>query len=187
MKYSYERAATEPASYDRRIAKIELGGSVEPLYGHTDERSSYVVDDYPYGFRARTQIRYWLEGPTGKRGWRFVSQTLNPKSGRWNKPKKSTYSMWAGAMYLDSQDHVKWAGLHEYSTVEDFTQFVKAFPRADLSIAKYVSKAKVKMLERFADGSQYWTINKVKQEPSEADKQEYRKELEQWEKLVRHM
>lgn len=63
----------------------------ETLVGHTSEETAFVVDDYPYGFRLRTQIRYWIES-NNKRGQRFCSQTLNPKTGRWNKPKKSTYS-----------------------------------------------------------------------------------------------
>ena len=54
------------------------------------EAHPFNVADYPYGFNRRTQIRYYIE--TTKRGQRFVSQTLNPKSGNWNKPKKSTYS-----------------------------------------------------------------------------------------------
>lgn len=61
------------------------------LTGHTSESTGYVVDDYPYGFRLRTQIRYWIETREGM-GQRFCSQTLNPKSGQWNKPKCSTYS-----------------------------------------------------------------------------------------------
>jgi hypothetical protein len=67
------------------------------------------VEDYPYGFRLRTKIRYWIE--TTKMGDRFVSQTLNPKNGQWNKPKKSTYCK-VGVMYLDENNHVKWTGLH---------------------------------------------------------------------------
>lgn len=59
------------------------------LTGHTSPDTAYVVDDYPYGFRLRTQIRYWIE--TTKNGQRFVSQTMNPKTGAWNKPKASTY------------------------------------------------------------------------------------------------
>lgn len=61
----------------------------ETLSGHISEESAFVVDDYPYGFHARTQIRYWIE--TTKHGQRFVSQTLNPKTGAWNKPKAGTY------------------------------------------------------------------------------------------------
>ena len=38
-----------------------------------------------------------------KKGYRFVSQTTNPKRpGKvWNKPKASTYSKLGGAMYLN--------------------------------------------------------------------------------------
>lgn len=61
----------------------------ETLTGHVSPETAYIVDDYPYGFRLRTQIRYWIE--TTKNGQRFVSQTLNPKTGAWNKPKAGTY------------------------------------------------------------------------------------------------
>lgn len=61
----------------------------ETLTGHTNKDNAYVVEDYPYGFRLRTQIRYWIE--TTKNGQRFASQTKNPKTGEWNKPKASTY------------------------------------------------------------------------------------------------
>jgi len=56
---------------------------------HTQE-NPIIINDYPYGFRLRTDIKYWIE--TTNRGDRFCSQTLNPKSNEWNKPKKSTYS-----------------------------------------------------------------------------------------------
>ena len=65
--------------------------NMEILQGHNSQESAFIVEDYPYGFRLRTKIRYWVETVKGK-GDRFVSQTLNPKTGRWNKPKKSTYS-----------------------------------------------------------------------------------------------
>ncbi len=65
---------------------------VTPLLGHTSEETAYLVNDYPYGFRLRCQIRYWMEYDK-KRGFRFCSQTTNPKreGTHWNKPKKSTY------------------------------------------------------------------------------------------------
>lgn len=78
------------------------------LHGHVSEDTAYLVDDYPYGFKLRTQIRYWIE--TTKHGDRMVSQTLNPKTGRWNKPKKTTYVKVA-ALYLNDDGHVKWAGI----------------------------------------------------------------------------
>ena len=62
--------------------------SKKPLYGHDKMDNACVVDDYPYG-SLRTKIRFWLEKSPSK-GFRFVSQTLNPKTGKWNAPKPST-------------------------------------------------------------------------------------------------
>ena len=28
---------------------------------HISPETAYVIDDYPYGFRLRCRIRYWLE------------------------------------------------------------------------------------------------------------------------------
>jgi len=92
------------------------------LSGHVSEDTAYVVDDYPYGFRLRCKIRYWLE--SNNKGVRFCSQTSNPKKGHaWNKPKYSTYSSQAGAMYLDNENHVQHAGLHEYMDTESCIAF----------------------------------------------------------------
>jgi hypothetical protein len=82
---------------------------------HVSPETAYVVEDYPYGFRLRCQMRYWLE--TNKtHGVRLCAQTSNPKKpGVWNKPKTATYARFAGAMYLDDVGHVHWTGLTEYT------------------------------------------------------------------------
>jgi hypothetical protein len=86
------------------------------LFGHVSPETAYVVADYPYGFRLRCSIRYWLEFKP-KKGFRFVSQTTNPKRGNvWNKPKASTYSEFGGAMYLNEDGHCTWSGLSQYSS-----------------------------------------------------------------------
>ena len=90
------------------------------LKGHNSPDTAYVVNDYPYGFRLRCKIRYWLE--ENKRGARFVSQTTNPKiEGRevWNKPKASTYALIAGCMYLNEEGHTQWTGLNEYTDAKE--------------------------------------------------------------------
>jgi hypothetical protein len=92
------------------------------LLGYDSETNAYLVEDYPYGFRQRTQIRYWIE--TTNRGDRFCSQTKNPKSGRWNKPKKSTYQT-LGAMYLDDQEHVAWRTLNNFSNPDEVIAFLQ--------------------------------------------------------------
>lgn len=93
------------------------------LSGHTSPETAYVVSDYPYSFRLRTTIRYWLEF-NPKHGFRLWSQTQNPKRGNvWNKAKASTYMRFGGAMYLDDNGHVQWAGLSEYSGAKEAIEF----------------------------------------------------------------
>ena len=98
------------------------------LSGHTSPETAYVVDDYPYGFRLRCKIRYWLEQKRGH-GYRLVSQTTNPKKPGevWNKPKASTYMTFFAVMYLNHESHVDWAGLHCYSGPEGFAKFRQDF------------------------------------------------------------
>jgi hypothetical protein len=103
------------------------------LWGHTSEETAFLVEDYPYGYRLRTQIRYWLE-TSAKHGDRLCSQTLNPKTGKWNKAKKSTYSD-VGVMYLDEQGHVTWAAVSPYSDVEVLDAFM-AVAKGHLSEAQ---------------------------------------------------
>lgn len=96
---------------------------LKPLTGHTSPETAYVVEDYPYGFKLRCKIRYWLEH-NEKKGFRFCSQTTNPKvEGRevWNAPKKSTYTM-LGVMGLDEQGHVTWTGcsMYDFEKLEAF-------------------------------------------------------------------
>lgn len=95
------------------------------LSGHTTPETAYVVNDYPYGFRLRCKIRYWLEWAGSKKGFRLWSQTTNPKKSFecWNKPKASTFCRFGGGMFLDDAGHVDWAGLTEYSSIEECVSF----------------------------------------------------------------
>ena len=93
------------------------------LKGHTTPETAKLVDDYPYGFRLRCKIRYWLEYKNGK-GYRFVSQTTNPKkafgalnlatgerSEPWNKPKASTYTYGLVVMTEDDRGYINYTGI----------------------------------------------------------------------------
>jgi len=82
------------------------------------------VDNYPWGFHLRTKVRYWVETNDKKSGGeRFCKQTLNPKTGLWCKPKKSTYDL-VGFMYLDEKGHVQYEALNIYTAdnkaIDDF-------------------------------------------------------------------
>ena len=155
----------------------------KPLYGHTSPETAYVVKDYPYGFKLRTSIRYWLEKKPGK-GFRFVSQTMNPKTGKWNAPKPSTYTEWAGAMFLDDQDHVVWTGVGAYTNDRDALRFVEDFPGADLSLLRPIVPQKIKYTRGRAEGRYVFTVNGVAQPMSEHEKEESRGELAVWEQIA---
>lgn len=93
------------------------------LYEHTSQETAYVVNDYPWGFRLRTTIRYWIETKEAKNGGqRFASQTINPKTGKWCAVKYSTYSPLM-VMFLDENEHVKYTCLRHNDSEESVNQF----------------------------------------------------------------
>jgi hypothetical protein len=118
--------------------------TMQVLTGHVSPETAYVVDDYPYGFRLRCSIRYWIEYKP-KLGFRLVSQTTNPKRpGTLNKPKASTYFKFGGAMFLDENGHVQFRGLSEYSSGAEAADFAETYgagvPEAGRTIlAKWVA------------------------------------------------
>ena len=121
--------AERQADYRASIAATAERGDV--LDGHTSPETAYLVDDYPYGFRLRCQIRYWLEHKP-RHGFRLVSQTTNPKrpSLVWNKPKAGTYHACA-VMVLDDEGHVHLhtiepGGWSEWETVDAFEEHYAA-------------------------------------------------------------
>lgn len=137
------------------------------LHGHTDEDTAYLVDDYPYGFKLRTQIRYWIE--TTKHGDRFCSQTLNPKTGRWNKPKKSTYSLIA-CMYIDDETgHVEWTGVGHYTDEAIVDEFL-AVMDGHLSKMQQLHLAQILGLRRAMEGVTF-TVREGQRTPEEEEEQ----------------
>lgn len=121
------------SAYIHIVKHNEMFAPDKALYGHNDEGTAHVVGDYPYGFRQRTQIRYWMEHTA--RGDRFASQTLNPSTQKWNAPKKSTYSD-LGVMHLDDQGHVTWSAIGLYTPVAQMQEFLAATDRERLQPAQ---------------------------------------------------
>lgn len=64
-----------------------------------------VSQNYPYGYTLRTEKTDFLEF-SAKHGFRHCSFTVNPKNGRINATKKSTYSP-GMVLYQDENGHVK--------------------------------------------------------------------------------
>ena len=86
------------------------------------EENPILIHDYPYSFK-RTDIRYWVESKK-KKGDRFCSQTLNPKTHEWNKPKKSTYAA-VMVVYLDEKEHITYKSTWRSTSAEDYKNFME--------------------------------------------------------------
>lgn len=56
----------------------------------TSLKSAAIAKDYPYG-RLKTSMHFFVEH-NGKKGWRPVTQSINPKNGRLNNPHAGVYS-----------------------------------------------------------------------------------------------
>ena len=150
------------------MGKLDIS-KFEVLSGHLSPETAYIVNDYPYGFRLRCKIRYWMEHDA-KKGSRFCSQTSNPKRDNltWNKPKKSTYCYVGGVMTkdisgTDTDGHIHWEGLSEYSSAKDAidfkTRFSPGLPDYMLERLDRWIKAKGIFEQKLADGTIYFTIN----------------------------
>lgn len=140
------------------------------LHNYTSAENSFLVNDYPFGFRLRCKIRYWLEFFPNK-GVRFCSQTTNPKKDyeSWNKPKYSTYCKFGGAMFLDEENHVQWAGLHEYQDLKKSLEWLQIYGPAIHSECKVKAdqwlQAKLKHDKEKSEGKWFITVNGVRGEP----------------------
>jgi hypothetical protein len=64
-----------------------------------------VSENYPYGFRLKTKKYDFIEYKRSH-GFRHGSQTVNPKTGRLNAPKYSTYYT-IGILYRNEDNHIK--------------------------------------------------------------------------------
>lgn len=149
-----------------------------PIYNHTSADSAIVNSDYPYGFKLRTTIRFWLE-KDNKKGFRFCSQTINPKTGYWNKEKKSTYMRFAASLYLNDKGHVEWEGLSEYSSPAAILAFVEFYPQADYSLLTPFVVAKLAFEKAvLASGKHVFSFNGgEKRELTDLDKEQAAKDI----------
>jgi hypothetical protein len=126
------------------------------LYEHTSQESAYVVEDYPWGFRLRTTIRYWIETKQAKNGGqRFGSQTINPKTGRWCAPKYSTYSP-IMIMFLNEDDHIKYICCSH----NDEEESVNKFKETHLAYLTDFQKEQLKEIVAYTEVMKHvtWTV-----------------------------
>ena len=127
---------------------------MQTLTGHTGPETAYVVADYPYGFRLRCSIRYWIEHKAGH-GFRLVSQTTNPKKAGlvWNKPKAGIYHDCA-VMVLDADERVTIDTVHTYSDPER----IDAYEAAHAAALTPAHRAAIRFLRASLAAQRYVTV-----------------------------
>lgn len=64
-----------------------------------------TIENYPYGYTMKTTLFDTVEFNLRK-GYRHITQTINPKTGNLNAPKKSTYFPLL-VRYYDENGHIK--------------------------------------------------------------------------------
>lgn len=92
------------------------------LVGHVSADTAYLQADYPYSFNLRCQRKVWIETRKGF-GQRIVTQTENPKTGKWNKPKNGTYFPVIVMFLNDESGHVEFGHLDSYASEEKVEAF----------------------------------------------------------------
>ncbi len=187
--YTYRRAMDTTTPAETTPGTPKSAGTTRVARGkwlpdHYSMETAYLVDDYPYGRQLRCRIRYWIEFDA-KKGYRFCAQTEDPKTLRWNNPKKSTYSHLAMEMYLDSRDYVQYASLDEYSKPAQVEAFLWDFPRSRCQPRIHLwAKGKVRLYTGFIEGTVSMTVNGVKKPWTEQEQGEHREDLEAWTEVL---
>lgn len=112
------------------------------LYGHTNFENAYEISNYPWGFRLKTERRYWIETEDKKNGGqRLCTCTKNPKNGLWCTPKKSTYNALM-FMYLDENEYVQHEGCYDANVeTEKLLQLVETH-------REYLSEYQIKTIKQ---------------------------------------
>lgn len=96
-----------------------------------------AVHDYPYG-SLKCTMSFSVEFQP-KKGYRAVTQSINPKTKRENKPKKSTYSDFM-FMYKDAESgHIKFRH-HSIKGFEDVTKIINLFAENDIQLSEAESQ-----------------------------------------------
>lgn len=142
------------------------------------EENPFIVDNYPYGFK-KTLKRYWVETKKG-RGQRVGEQTLNPKTQKWNNPKKGIYSDII-ILYKDEKDHiVNFSFSLAYSDEGDLKEFANKFQDEDLNDFQKNQIRLFKAMLKTREHIKYTTIvnpNEEEQKRIDVKEKETKKEL----------
>jgi hypothetical protein len=86
----------------------QLPGNLTQLIGHNSEETAYIQNDFPFGYRHRTERKYWIE--TTKHGQRLCTRLKHALTGKWFAVKKSTYNALEVLVLNNENNHVETRG-----------------------------------------------------------------------------
>ena len=117
------------------------------IYKKDSFENAIEVNNYPWGFRLKTQRRYWIES-NKTQGDRLCFCTLNPKTNKWCAVKKSTYVA-VDLLYFDENNHVKTFGIHKYGTnKKELEQFLSKIDYNSLNDLQKKQICKLKSINK---------------------------------------
>lgn len=128
------------------------------LTGHTSFETAHETADYPYGYSQRTERREWIEYKP-KFGYRYVTCTRNPKTGKWNKPKPGGYYELAVMIQDNETGHINYTALGYHDRAETIDRFEEkyghTFGDRERDVIKWLRAA------RLAESKVTWRIASV--------------------------
>lgn len=144
---------------------------METIKWAVSRETAYMVDDYPYG-SLKCKMFFWIETVKNK-GDRYVTQSINPKNGRENAPKKSTYSAFM-YLFVNEKGHVKPASFDFYHWEKGLANFNSLVKELGVDAFSEQQKENLKdnLVTHFVANSRYQALHY-----SEGDK---RKEFVKW-------
>lgn len=155
----------DPAAHRAETAsehRKRVAASIPSISKWVDE---WETDDYPYG-RFRTSARWYIEGKKGK--MRVCRVMVNPKNGRPNKPKKTTYASAAKIGIANDRCYLVLGRPGQIAVYDGTMQYLTTFFTKDSEYRQYAKalgieskgRAEVKMVPGGAviDGLQGTTM-----------------------------
>ena len=113
--YTVLTSETEENAKEKAVKLLGLTDeheiSISPVNVYSSS-TKLTAEEYPYG-RLKTTAFFSVE--SNKNGFRTVFQTIDPKSGRINNPKKSTYSVAILPMMHASNGHCGFCGYLDFN------------------------------------------------------------------------
>jgi len=127
--------------------------------------TAYIVKDWPWGWTLKTEARFWIE--TTKRGDRFVKQLVNPKTGKWCKPKKQTYEAVLVLAILDDGE-VTFKGLGNHADRDKIAAVLEMIDFEKLNDAQKTQICKLNAWAEVMENVE-WTVRKGAIDPAERE------------------